>query len=99
MFSSGIGIVDSHPLKGTHRIVQINEIYFDTFGCFTPQKLSKIVIKRNEHCLFSEYTIQGSTSKKDSYCASYCLYISYKTEDIGLDFNSAVLNLYYQMKL
>ena len=36
-------------------------------------------------------------SKKDSYCASYCLFKIYLTEVIGIDFQSAVLNLYYEM--
>ena len=35
--------------------------------------------------------------KKDSYCASYCFYLIYLTKVIGIDFKSAVLNLYYQM--
>ena len=30
-------------------------------------------MKRDGHCLYSEYKIQGLTSKKDSYCAKYCL--------------------------
>ena len=34
--------------------------------------------------------------KNDSYCASYCLYIIYLTKIVGIDFKSAVLNLYYQ---
>ena len=35
--------------------------------------------------------------KNDSYCASYCLYIIFLTKVLGIDFKSAVLNLYYQM--
>ena len=35
----------------------------------------KFMIKRNGRCLYSEYKIQGLTSKRDSYCASDCLYI------------------------
>ena len=34
--------------------------------------------------------------KNDSFCASYCLYIYYLTEVLGIVFKSAVLNLYYQ---
>ena len=34
--------------------------------------------------------------KKDSYCASYCLYIIYLTKVLGIDFKTGVLNLYYQ---
>ena len=91
-FESDIGIVNLHPLKGTHLVVYINENYFDSYGVVCPKKLSKFIIKRNGFCLYSEYQIQ----KNDSYCASYCLYIIYLTKIVGIDFKSAVLNLYYQ---
>ena len=91
-FSSDIGIVNLHPSKGTHWVCYINENYFDSYGCAPPKKLSKFIIKRNGYCLYSEYQIQ----KNDSYCASYCLYIIYLTKVLGIDFRSAVLNLYYQ---
>ena len=91
-FESDIGIVNLHPSKGTHWVVYINEIYFDSYGIVCPKKLAKFIIKRNGCCLYSEYQIQ----KKDSYCASYCLYIIYLTKVLGIDFKSAVLNLYYQ---
>ena len=92
-FKSDIGIVNLHPSKGSHWICFINENYFDSYGCAPPKKLSKFIIKRNGFCLYSEYQIQ----KDDSYCASYCLYIIYLTKVLGIDFKSAVLNLYYQM--
>ena len=92
-FSCDIGLVNLHPSKGTHWICYINENYFDSYGCVCPKKLSKFVIKRNGNCLYSEYQIQ----KKDSFCASYCFYIIYLTKVLGIDFKSAVLNLYYQM--
>ena len=91
-FKSDIGIVNLHPSKGSHWVVYINENYFDSYGCAPPKKLSKFIIKRNGYCLYSEYQIQ----KNDSYCASYCLYIIYLTKIVGIDFKSAVLNLYYQ---
>ena len=91
-FESDIGIVNLHPSKGTHWVVCINENYFDSYGVVCPKKLSEFIIKRNGYCLYSEYQIQ----KNDSYCASYCLYILYLTKVIGIDFKSAVLNLYYQ---
>ena len=91
-FSGGIGIVNLHPSKGTHWVCYINENYFDSYGCVPPKKLSKFIKKRNGYCLYSEYQIQ----KKDSYCASYCLYIIYLTKVLGIDFKSSVLNLYYQ---
>ena len=92
-FSSDIGIVNLHPSTGTHWVCYINEKYFDSYGCVCPKKLSKFIIKRKGYCLYSEYQIQ----KKDSFCASYCLYIIYLTKVLGIDFKSAVLNLYYQM--
>ena len=91
-FSSDIGILNLHPFKGTHWVTYINENYFDSYGCVPPKKLSKFIIKRNGFCLYSEYQIQ----KNDSYCGSYCLYIIYLTKVLGIDFKSAVLNLYYQ---
>ena len=91
-FESDIGIVNLHPSIGTHWVCYINENYFDSYGCVCPKKLSKFIIKRNGYCLYSEYQIQ----KNDSFCASYCLYIIYLTKVLGVDFKSAVLNLYYQ---
>ena len=90
-FESDIGIVNLHPSKRTHWVCYIIENFFDSYGCSPPKKLSKFIIKRNEYCLYSEYQIQ----KKDSFCASYCLYIIYLTKVLGIDFESAVLNLYY----
>ena len=95
LFSSDIGIVNLHPSKGTHWVCYIHE-NFDSYGCAPPEKLSKFIIKRSGHCLYSEYKIQGLTNKKDCYCASYCLYILYLTKIVGKGFKSAVLNLYYQ---
>ena len=89
-FESDIGIVNLHPSKGTHWVCYINENYFDSYGCSPPKKLSKFIIKRNGYCLYSEYQIQKN------FCVSYCLYIIYLTEVLGIDFKSAVLNLYYQ---
>ena len=91
-FGSDVGIVNLHPSEGTHWVCYINENYFDSYGCAPPEKLSKFIIKRNGYCLYSEYQIQ----KNDSFCASYCLYIIYLTKVLGIDFKSAVLNLYYQ---
>ena len=91
-FSSDIEIVNLHQSQGTHWVCYINENYFDSYGCVPPKKLSKFIIKRNGYCFYSEYHIR----KNDSYCASFCLYKSYLTKVIGIDFKSAVLNLYYQ---
>ena len=91
-FSSDVGVVNLHPSKGTHWVCYINEYYFDSYGIVCPKKLSKFIIKRNRCCIYSEYQIQ----KKDSFCGSYVLYVIYLTKVIGIDFKSAVLNLYYQ---
>ena len=92
-FSSDTGIVNLHPSKGTHWVCYINKNYFDSYGVVCPRKLSKFIIKRNGCCLYSEYQIQ----KHDNFCASYCLYIIHLTKVLGIDFKTAVLNLYYQM--
>ena len=90
-FESDIGIVNL-PFEGTHWVLYIHECYFYSYGCPPPNKLSKLIIKRNGHCLYSEYKTQGLPSKKDSYCDSYFLYIIYLTINIGTDFKSAVVN-------
>ena len=89
---SDIGIVNLHQSRGTHWVSYINENYFDSYGCVPPKKLSKVIIKQNGYCLYSEYQIK----KNDSFCASYCLYIIYLTKVLGIAFKSAVLNLYDQ---
>ena len=91
-FGSDVGIVNLQPSKGTQWVCYINETYFDSYGGVPYKKLSNFIIKRNGFCLYSEYQIQ----KKDSFCASYCLYITYLTKVLRIDFKSAVLNLYYQ---
>ena len=91
-FSSDIGIVNLHPTRGSHWVLYIHESYFDSYGITPPRKLSKFIIKRNGYCLYSEYQIQ----KEESFCGSFCLYIIYLIKVLGIDFKSAVLNLYYQ---
>ena len=91
-FKSDIGIVNLHPSKGSHLVAYLKENYLNSYGCAPPKKLSKFIIKRIGYCLYSEYQIQ----KNDSLCASYCLYIIYLTKIVGIDFESSVLNLYYQ---
>ena len=96
-FSSDVGIVYLHPFHGTQWVAYINEILFDSYGCASPQKLTKFIIKRNGHRLFSDYQKQGLANKRDSFRASYCLFTFYFTIDLGKDLISAVLILYYQM--
>ena len=79
-FSSDVGVVNLHPSRGTHWVGFIHERYFDSYGVTPPKTLSIFIIKRKEHCLFSEYKEQGPTNKQGSYCASFCLYIIYLTK-------------------
>ena len=72
-FQSDIGIVNLKPSKGTHWVAYINESYSESYGCSPPRKLSNFFIERNGYCLYSEYKIQGLTSKRDSHCASFWL--------------------------
>ena len=68
---SETGVVNLHPFQGTYCVKYINEIFY-SYGCASPNKLSKFVMKENGVFLYSEYKLQGVTSKRDSFCASYC---------------------------
>ena len=57
-FQSDIGIAHLHPSKGTHWVCYINENYFDNYGCSPQKNLSKLIMKRNGYCLYSDYQIQ-----------------------------------------
>ena len=92
LFSSDIGIVNLHPSKGTHWVCYIKDCYFDSYGCPPPKKFLNYLKNKHKKFICSEYQIQ----KNDSFCASYCLYIIYLVEVLGVDFKSAVLNSYYQ---
>ena len=95
-FSSDVGIVNLQPFHGTQWVEYINETLFESYGCASPQKLTKFIIKRKGHCLFSDYRIQGLANKWDSFSASYSLFIFYLTIDLAKDLIPAVLILYYQ---
>ena len=62
-FASDKGMVNLHSFKGTHWVCFINENFFDSYGYSPPNKLSKIIIKRNGYCLYFENHIQ----RKDSF--------------------------------
>ena len=72
-FSTNYGTVNLHPSKGSHCDCYINEKYFESFGSVPPQNLPKFNKKRNGLRLYSGYKIQGLTTKRDSFCASFCL--------------------------
>ena len=58
LFQNDFGIVNLHPSKGSHWVCYKNENFFDSYGCSPPKKLSKIIIKRNGYCLYSEHQIK-----------------------------------------
>ena len=64
-FSSDIGIVNLHPMNGTHWFANTNENYFDSYSCSPLEKLSSGFIKQNGLCLYSEYKIKV---KKILFC-------------------------------
>ena len=91
-FLTSYGIVNLYPRRGTHWVTYKKKCYFDSYGCSPPKKLLNYIKNKHKKCIYSEYQIQ----KNDSVCASYCLYILYLTKMLGIDFKSAVLNLFYQ---
>ena len=95
-FEFDVGIVKMHPSEGTHRVANINQNYFDSYGCSPPQKLSRVIMKRNGPCSISECKIQDLANKRHLFCSAFCLYIIYFTKVLRIDFASAVLNLLYQ---
>ena len=38
-FTTTSGIVNSHPTKGTHWVMFVNEFYFDSYGCPPPTNI------------------------------------------------------------
>ena len=62
-----VGIVNLHPSNGTQLVVYTNENFYDSHGCAPPNKLSKNTIRRDGHCLHSEYKIQGLKSGRDPF--------------------------------
>ena len=62
-FESVIKIVNLHPFQCTHWVLYFHERFFGSHGTTPPRNLSEFIIKRNGHCLFSDYKIQGLTGK------------------------------------
>ena len=69
-FNSDFGIRKIHPFQCTHWVLNIQECYFDSYGCSPPRKLSKFITKRDGQCLYSVYKIQSLTGRRDFYCAT-----------------------------
>ena len=91
-FSTNYGKVNLHSSRGTHWVCFFKVCHFDSHGCPPPKKLLIYLKIKYKNYISSEYQIQ----KIDSLCASYCLYMFYLTKVIGIDFKSAVLNLYHE---
>ena len=53
-----VGIIYLQPFQYSHLVLYVNEIYFVSYGCSPPKKLSKYFIKRNGYCLYSENEIR-----------------------------------------
>ena len=59
------GIINLHPIKGTHWVCFINNFYFDSVMVFIHHKIFLHYIKSKfGKCVYSTYQIQ----KKDSLC-------------------------------
>ena len=63
-FSSDIGVVNFYPCDETHWVCYINENYFASYGRICAKKVSIFIIKRNGHCLYSEYKNKVKQLKK-----------------------------------
>ena len=63
-FSKNYGMVNLYPSRGSHLVIYKNGNCFDSYGCAPQQKLSKVIIKRNGYCLYSEYKIPGLKNRR-----------------------------------
>ncbi len=87
------GIINLHPKKGTHWVCYFIDRYFDSYGHRAP----KSVENQLKPYIYSTYKIQGGRNapEKDSRCASYCLYILYLINIEKMDFDKAVMKLWF----
>ena len=58
-FSTKNGVVNLHSSRETHWVAYNNQNYFDSYGCSPPEKHYRLIMKKDGHCLRSEYKIQG----------------------------------------
>ena len=49
-FEMDVGIVNKHPIQGTHWVMNVPECCFDSLGITSPNQLSMFIKKRNGHC-------------------------------------------------
>ena len=68
-FESNIAIVYLHASRETHWLAYVNHNFFVPCGCFARQNLFKGNTKRIGN-FFSEYKLQGLTSRKSFFCAA-----------------------------
>ena len=64
LLKTDMGIVNIRPFKGSYWAIYATKNYFGTYGCAPPKKFSNFILKRNGYCLYSNYKVQGLTSKK-----------------------------------
>ena len=91
-FEFHIGIISLHPFQSSHWILYIHESFFGSYGITPTNKQCKHNTKRNGNCLYCEYKVQGLTSKRESYCAGFSLYINYLRKILGIDFYNGCFN-------
>ena len=87
--------VNLHPNRGSLKKLYLSEFNFDSLGCGPPILLSIFINKTIGKCVFTEQRIPGN----NSYCAPYCLYIFYQNKLLKTDIKSAVLHLFYRIKV
>ena len=90
--STNYGTLNLQPSKGDHWVCFIRDCCFYAYGCALPKKLPKYIKNKHWEYFMSENQFQQSSS----FCASYVSNTLYLTKVLGIDFKSAVLNLYHQ---
>ena len=93
LIKTDIRIISFCPIKCTSWVF-FSRMLYGFYGITSHNKLSKFIKKGWRCFLYSEYKIQGLTSKRNSSSAGYCLYTVYLTKVLGIDFKPAVLNSY-----
>ena len=105
-FTTDARIVTLHATKGTYWVANKNQNCFQSYGGLPTEKRSKFVMSASmivrianirRSCLYSEKESNVSDTKEVPYFAAEFLYKYYLTRDLGMDFESAVFNFYYQI--
>ena len=94
IIGTNCGIVNLHPIKGTHWVCFFNEFYFDSYGIYPPpQNILNHIKSKFGKCIF----IVHIKSRKMTVCVVLIVYIFYTLCQI-IGFKKAVLDLYYQTR-